>query len=281
MKSILRLRLREAGVTEKNIKIAAIQMASGPSVAGNLAEATVYIKKAVRAGAKVIVLPENFAFVGETEQEKLRVAEEFGSGTIQDYLSHIAADQRIWIFAGSIAIKADGDKVYSALLVYNPDGLCVARYDKIHLFGFTHGTESYQESRTILSGEQAVVLELPFGNVALGICYDIRFPELFRAMHPFNILILPAAFTAITGRAHWELLVRTRAVENLAFVVTAAQGGFHLSGRETYGDSMIVDPWGQVLARLPKGTGFIAAATDLQQQADIRHNLPALEHRQF
>ena len=261
--------------------VAAIQMASGPNVSANLLEAGKLIRRAVDAGACLVVLPENFAMMGETESDKIQVKETFDSGPMQDFLAQQAARHGIWLVGGTVPLGTDDPlKVRASTLVFR-----VARYDKLHLFDvhIEESGENYAESATIEAGNQVVVVDTPCGRLGLAVCYDLRFPELFRAMldSGLQVLALPAAFTAITGRAHWELLVRARAVENLCYVIAAAQGGYHVSGRETHGDSMIIDPWGVILQRLPRGTGFITADVDYQRLASIRRNFPAIEHRRL
>ncbi|MES1981926.1 MAG: carbon-nitrogen hydrolase family protein [Pseudomonadota bacterium] len=261
-------------------KIAAVQMASGPKVAGNLSEARRLMEKAVDQGARLVLLPEYFPVMGLNETDKVAVREQPGDGPIQSFLSEFARRHKIWLVGGSIPLVSDvPDKVRSACLVYNDRGKQVARYDKIHLFNLDLGNEHYREARTIEPGQQVVTVDSPFGRIGLAICYDLRFPELFRAMKNVDIIMLPAAFTETTGKMHWEILVRARAIENLAYVVAAAQGGYHVSGRETHGHSMIVDPWGRVLDRLPRGSGVVIAEINRSYQASVRASLPALLHR--
>lgn len=261
-------------------KIAAIQMASGPNVTGNLSEARRLISKAVEQGARLVVLPEFFAIMGMTDQDKLAVREQLGLGPIQDFLSETARQHKIWLVGGSIPLVAEAsDKVMNCCLVYDEQGIRVARYDKIHLFNLELGNESYHEANTIEPGNQVVVVDSPFGRIGLAVCYDLRFPELFRAMKNVDIIVLPSAFTETTGKMHWEVLVRARAVENLAYVIAAAQGGYHVSGRETHGNSMIVDPWGRILDRLSRGSGVVIADVNPSYQASLRNSLPALTHR--
>lgn len=267
-------------------QVAAIQMASGPNVGANLIEVERLIGVAAEGGAELVVLPENFAIMGMTEQDKIRVREKFDSGPIQDFLSRQAKKHDIWIVGGTLPLEAnDANKVRAACLVYDAAGINVARYDKIHLFDvcLEENEENYTESQTIDPGSDYVLVNTPFGRMGLAVCYDIRFPELFRAMldDGMDFLAIPAAFTAITGKAHWELLVRTRAVENLCYVIAAAQGGYHLNGRETYGNSMIVDPWGIVLDRLPSGSGVVSASINAQMLSRTRRNFPALDHRKL
>jgi nitrilase len=261
-------------------KVAAIQMASGPNVEGNLSEARRLIANAVEKGARLIVLPEFFAIMGMDEQDKVAVREQTGHGQIQAFLSETARKYGIWLVGGSIPLRASSpDKVLNSCLVFNELGEQVARYDKIHLFNLELGNENYHEAKTIEPGSQVVVVDSPFGRIGLAICYDLRFPELFRSMRNVDIIVLPSAFTETTGKMHWEVLVRARAVENLSYVVAAAQGGYHVNGRETHGNSMIVDPWGRVLDRLPRGSGVVVADVNPSYQSSLRASLPALSHR--
>jgi len=261
-------------------KVAAIQMASGPNVAGNLSEAKRLIARAAEQGARLVVLPEFFAIMGMKEQDKVAVREIAGTGPIQKFLSDTARQHKIWLVGGSIPLAASvPDKVLNSCLVFNDEGQQVARYDKIHLFNLSMGNESYDEAQTIEAGNQVVVVDTPFGRIGLAICYDLRFPELFRAMKEVDLIVLPAAFTETTGKMHWEILVRARAIENLAYVIASAQGGYHVNGRETHGNSMIVDPWGRVLDRLPRGSGVVIAEINRTYQASLRNSLPALSHR--
>ncbi|MDO8413768.1 MAG: carbon-nitrogen hydrolase family protein [Gallionellaceae bacterium] len=261
-------------------KVAAVQMASGPNVDGNLNEARRLIEIAVGQGARLIVLPEYFPIMGMNEMDKVAVREQMGSGQIQNFLSTTARKHKIWLVGGSIPLAAStDDKVLNSCLVYDELGTQVARYDKIHLFNLDLGNEHYHEGRTIEPGRQIVVVDSPFGRIGLAVCYDLRFPELFRAMKNVDIIALPSAFTETTGKMHWEVLVRARAIENLAYVIAAAQGGYHLNGRETHGNSMIVDPWGRVLDRLPRGSGIVIADVNPSYQASLRASLPALSHR--
>ena len=266
--------------------VAAIQMASGPNVKANLEEAEKLITTAVQQDADLVVLPENFAIMGMSEVDKVTIAEKYGEGPIQQFLSQQASKHGIWIVGGTIPIDASvTGKVFSACLLYNDSGEVVARYDKIHLFDVVleDNDESYNESETIESGNDVVVADTPFGKIGLVVCYDLRFPELFRAMADvgMEICVLPSAFTSLTGRAHWEALIRARAIENLCYVIAADQGGYHMNGRETHGDSMIVDPWGVVLNRLPHGTGVVVSDIDLDKLSKTRKNFPALQHRRL
>ena len=261
-------------------RVAAIQMASGPSVAANLSEAERLIGMAADQGAKLVVLPEFFAIMGKKESDKVVVRETEGKGPIQKFLSAMAKKHKIWIVGGSVPLEASvPSKVRNSCLVYDDKGKLAARYDKIHLFGMDLGNERFREDKTIEPGDRVVVVETPFGRVGLSICYDLRFPELYRAMGDVDIIVIPSAFTETTGKAHWETLVRARAIENLAYVVDSAQGGYHLPGRETHGNSMIVDPWGVILDRLPRGSGVVIANINPAYQASLRKSLPALTHR--
>jgi nitrilase len=261
-------------------------MASAPSVSANLLEADRLIARAVDAGACLVVLPENFALMGTSEYDKVQIRETEGGGRIQDFLAAQAARHKIWLVGGTIPLTASSpDKVRAACLLFDSSGKRVARYDKMHLFDvrLEESGENYTESNTIEPGDRVVVIDSPCGRLGLGVCYDLRFPELFRAMldQGMEVLALSSAFTAITGKAHWETLVRARAIENLCYVIAAAQGGYHLSGRETYGNSMIVDPWGIVLRRLPRGPGVITADIDFQRLSSVRRNFPTIAHRRL
>jgi len=273
-------KLSKENVNQDIIKMAAIQMASGPYVSANLSEAERLIEIAVNQGAKLVVLPEYFAIMGLKETDKVAVREEEGTGKIQDFLSKTAKKHKIWLIGGSVPlVSSSPDKVRNSCLVYDDKGHQVARYDKIHLFGLDLGNEHYHEEKTIEPGNAIKVIDTPFGKIGLSICYDLRFPELYRAMGEVNIIVVPAAFTDTTGKAHWETLVRARAIENLSYVIAPAQGGYHISGRETHGNSMIVDPWGVVLDRLPRGSGVVMATMNPKYQESLRKSLPALQHR--
>ncbi len=266
--------------------VACIQMASGPNVGANLLEAERLIEEAVSREARLVVLPENFAIMGKSERDKVEVREPEGDGPIQAFLSEQAAHHGIWLVGGTVPLVADAkDKIRAACLVYDDTGKQVARYDKIHLFDveLVDSDEQYTESETIEPSDEVVVIDSPFGRMGIAICYDLRFPELFRQQLTagMEILVLPAAFTAITGRAHWEVLVRARAIENLCYVVAADQGGYHLNGRETHGHSMIVDPWGIVLNSLSRGPGVVCASIDLERLESARRNFPSITHRRL
>ncbi len=262
------------------VRVAAIQMASGPNVPANLAEAERLIELAVDGGARLIVLPEFFCIMGLKDADVVKAREAEGHGPIQSFLSRMAKKHHVWLVGGSVPLEASvANRVRNSCLVYDERGKQVARYDKIHLFGLDLGNERYQEARLIEPGDKVVIINSPFGRIGLSICYDLRFPELYRAMPDVDIIVVPSAFTATTGRAHFETLIRARAIENLAYVIAPAQGGYHLSGRETHGDSMIVDPWGVVLDRLPRGSGVVIANINPAYQASLRKSLPALQHR--
>ncbi len=272
-------------------KVAVIQMASGPKVNANLSEAGRLIQNAAQQGAKLVVLPENFSHMGMSEKDILKVAEKpvreaaamNDTVPVQAFLSAVAKEHKIWIVGGTIPLKSETDhKIRSACLLFNDQGEVVARYDKIHLFDIDFGEKggAYNESSFTEAGDQVVVVETPFGKLGMAICYDLRFPELFRGMviKGMEILVLASSFTATTGKAHWEVLNRARAIENLCFVVSAAQGGYHVNGRETFGDSMIVDPWGGIIDRLPRGSGVVISDINPEKLKQIRKSFPALEH---
>ena len=263
-----------------NCRIAALQMVSGPRVNDNLAVAGDLVAAAVAQGAQLVALPEYFPIIGAADADRVRAREDFGSGPIQAWLAETAQRHGIWIFAGSIPLTATvSDKMRNSSLVFNPAGECVKRYDKIHLFGFQKGDESYDEAAFIEAGVQPAAVETPFGRVALSICYDLRFPELYRALAPVDLILVPAAFTETTGRAHWEILLRARAIENQCYLLAVGQGGKHENGRLTHGNSMIIDPWGEILDRKMKGPGVVIADLDHARIAEIRESLPALAHR--
>jgi len=262
------------------VRVAAVQLASGPSVAANLNEARRLIAMAAKQGAKLVALPEYFAIMGMQDTDKVKVREAEGTGPIQQFLAETAKKHKIWLVGGSVPLMSgDPNRVRNSSLVYDDKGKLVVRYDKIHLFGFEMGKEHYSEQRTIEPGSEIKVIDSPFGRLGLSICYDLRFPELYRAMKDVDIILVPSAFTETTGKAHWETLIRARAIENLAYVIAPAQGGYHLNGRETHGDSMIVDPWGVVLDRLPRGSGVVTAGINPEYVQRLRKSLPALAHR--
>lgn len=261
-------------------------MASGPNVRANLFEIERIVAAAVDEGSNLIVLPENFAFMGQTCNDVLAIREKAGEGKLQSFLSALARKHGIWLVGGTIPISTeDESKVRAACLVYSDTGELVGRYDKLHLFDvqLMDVEERYKESSVIEPGDMPLVVETPFGNIGVAVCYDLRFPELFRSMlaRKPDIFAIPSAFTAATGKAHWEPLVRARAIENLCYVIAAAQGGYHVSGRETHGHSMIVDPWGAVLAQVPRGSGYVTSKLDIDLLHSTRRNFPSLDHRRL
>jgi nitrilase len=267
----------------QNIRLAGLQMVSTPSVAENLATASRLVAEAARQGAGAVALPEFFPLYGAGEK-KLRAAREpFGSGPVQDWLQKTAVQYGLWLFAGSLPLMttARDKRAFNSSLVFNPAGECVARYDKIHLFAFENGKEQYNEAGQIEAGQTPVMLETPFGRVLLSICYDLRFPELYRQSPPADLILLPAAFTHVTGQAHWQTLLRARAIENQCYLLAAAQGGRHANQRQTYGHSMMIDPWGEILDCKGQGEGLVIADLDHQRIAQIRAALPALRHRKI
>lgn len=264
------------------MKIAAVQMVSGPDVAVNLATARRLLEDAARRGAQLAALPEYFCLMGMQDSDKLAVAEADGSGPIQAMLATAARELGLWLIGGTLPIRsATGERVRNTTLVFSPAGERVARYDKIHLFAFDNGREAYDEARVLEPGSQPTAFDAESLRVGLSVCYDLRFPELYRAYNPCDLLAVPAAFTYTTGQAHWELLLRARAVENQCYVVAPAQGGKHENGRRTWGHSMVVDPWGEVLAVLPEGEGVVVADADPARLAQVRQQLPALAHRKL
>jgi len=267
-------------------KCAAIQMASSPNVSANLLEAGKLIAEAAKAGAKLVVLPENFAFMGEHELDKIKIGEVIGNGPIQEFLANAAKKYGVWVVGGTIPIFGnEHNKVRAACLVYNDKGHRVARYDKMHLFDVDvpDTSEVYRESNSIEQGDEPLVIDTPFGRVGLSVCYDLRFPEFFRKLSQqgLDILVIPSAFTAETGAAHWEVLLRARAIENLCYVIASNQGGFHINGRKTFGHSMIIDPWGVVLDCYKTGSGFVVADLDHDRLEKVRSAFPVLTHRRF
>jgi len=270
------------------VQATAVQMASGPNIAANLLEAERLVAEAANEGSNLVVLPENFAFMGQSCADILAMREADGEGPLQGFLSQLAKRHGIWIVGGTVPLEAkDIAKVRAACLVFDGQGRRIARYDKIHLFDAQLGDteKDYAESRVFEAGDidQLSTLETPFGRLGIAVCYDLRFPELFRTLldSGLDIIALPSAFTAFTGKAHWEPLVRARAIENLSYVIAAGQGGYHISGRETHGHSMIVDPWGTVLGELPRGTGAITRTLDMEFVRTTRRNLPSLDHRRI
>ena len=269
-----------------NIRIASIQMVSTPVLQENLNTAARLIKSAAEEGAQLAVLPEYFCLMGLKDTDKVRAREPYGNGPIQEQLSAIAKDNGIYLVAGTIPLEAgDPQKVLNTTLVFNPYGETIARYDKIHLFGFQTETERYQESETIEAGNEPGILKIAIGTqewiFGLSICYDLRFPELYRALGQVDCHIIPAAFTYTTGKDHWEILLRARAIENQCYVLASAQGGTHLNQRRTWGHSMLIDPWGDIFANLPEGEGFISGVLCKDKLNEVRSKLPALTHRKL
>ena len=268
---------------------AAIQMVSSADRDQNLAQCAALLAQAADGGAELAVLPENFAYMGARESDKLAIAEDSGNGVIQDFLAEQAAKHKLWVVGGTLPIKGDAQHVYARCQVNNARGEYVGHYDKIHLFDVhlpateNNQGEHYRESASIFAGEQPVVLETPFGRLGLSVCYDLRFPELYRALvaQGAQLFTVASAFTAATGRAHWEPLIRARAIENLCYVIAPNQGGKHASQRETYGDSMLVNPWGQILDRLPHGAGVALGEIDTEQLQRTREHFPCLNHRRL
>ncbi len=264
-------------------RAAAIQLASGPHVTGNLDAAAEQMRNAVRQGAGLVVLPENFSLMPKHQRDRLHSAEAFGHGRVQDFLSRQARKLGVWLIGGTIALKTSHpEKVRSSSLVYDDSGECVARYDKMHLFDVSlQNGETYRESDVFEAGDRTAVVDTPFGTLGMSICYDLRFPELYRELtrKGAEIIVVPSAFTAMTGRAHWEPLLRARAIENQCYIIAAAQGGFHTSGRETWGHSMIINPWGEILDAKQTSAGVVVADIDMSFLKTVRNSLPALEHR--
>ena len=264
----------------QDLQVAVVQMVSGTDVAANIATMQRLVREAAAGGAQWVLLPEYWPIMGQAETDKLAYAEILGQGVLQDALSSLARELGIVLFGGTVPLQGpQTDKVLNTLLAYEADGAFLGRYDKMHLFGFTGLGERYAEADTISRGETVPQLQVDNIAVAQGVCYDLRFPEFFRAQQPFEILLLPAAFTHTTGQAHWEILLRARAIENQCFVLASAQGGLHQNGRRTFGHSMIIDPWGEVLAALPQGEGVVAATLKGSVLASVRSKLPALQHR--
>ncbi|WP_042884761.1 carbon-nitrogen hydrolase family protein [Cupriavidus necator] len=264
-------------------RVAAVQTVTGTSLDANLARADALIAEAAASGAQLVLLPEYFCMMGRSESDKIAVRERDGDGPVQQFLADAARRHGIWLVGGTLPMWCDDPaRVYNSSLAFDPCGERVARYDKIHLFGFTRGAENYDESRTILAGRTPVSFDAPCGRVAMSVCYDLRFPELYRGLaagEGTSLILMPAAFTYTTGQAHWEILLRARAIENQCYVLAAAQGGKHENGRRTWGHSMLVDPWGEVLAMLPEGEGVVGGVIDPARLDEVRQNLPALRHR--
>ena len=263
-------------------KVAAIQMVSSPVVAENINTARRLIDEAAAKGANLVLLPEYWPSIGYSDAERLQHAEVYGNGLIQDFMAEMAKKNRIWLIGGTLSlVSREPGKVLNSCLVYDENGKNVARYDKIHLFGFSTARESYDESLAISSGDKVVTVDAPFGKIGLSVCYDLRFPELYRAFGECALIVVPAAFTYTTGKVHWEILLRARAIENQAYVLAAAQGGRHQTGRRTWGHTMLIDPWGEIKSVLPEGEGFVTGELDSDWLASVREKLPALKHRRL
>jgi len=262
--------------------IAALQTVATPSVERNLDAACRLIAEAAGEGAQLVALPEYFCFMGHNDREKLALAEAPGEGPIQSMLAEAAQRHKVWVVGGTLPLRTDSpERVFNACCVYSPDGQLAARYDKIHLFRYDNGRESYDEGRVLQAGTTPVACDVGGLRLGLSICYDLRFPELYRRLMtpPCDLIAVPAAFTHTTGRAHWEVLLRARAIENQCYVIAPAQGGLHENGRRTFGHSLIVDPWGELLALREVGEGVVMARLDVQRIAEVRAQLPALTHR--
>jgi len=268
------------------LKVASVQMVSTSDLQENLSTANRLITAAAADGAQAVVLPEYFCLMGLKDSDKVRARESLGKGPIQEQLSDIAKVNNLYLVAGTIPLEAkDPNKVLNTTLVFDPTGQQISRYDKIHLFGFQTAAERYQESETIEAGNQPGLLKISVHGVdwtfGLSICYDLRFPELYRALGEVDCHIIPAAFTYTTGKDHWEILLRARAIENQCYVLTSAQGGKHQNQRRTWGNTMLIDPWGEVLANLPEGEGFISGVLCKDKLNEVRSKLPALTHRKL
>ena len=269
-------------MTLQRFRVAALQMVSAPEVDSNLRRAEALIAEAAAAGAQLVALPEYFCLLGRQDGDKVAVREADGSGPIQQFLAEAARRHGLWLIGGTLPLWCDApDKVRNSCLVFDDQGQRRARYDKMHLFGFDNGSERFDEARSIQPGTQPVALDSPFGRIGLSVCYDLRFAELYRhyAASGADLLLVPSAFTHTTGAAHWEVLLRARAIENLSYVLAAAQGGTHPSGRQTWGQSIVIDPWGAVLAQQAQGPGVVVADIDAAALAQRRVQLPALQHR--
>ncbi|MCF2132921.1 MULTISPECIES: carbon-nitrogen hydrolase family protein [Burkholderiaceae] len=271
---------RSSGAAPSTFALAALQMVSTPDVSRNLQAAGELIAEAAAGGAQLVLLPEYFCFMGHRDADKLAVRETPGDGPIQQFLADAAARHRVWVIGGTLPLVApESGRVMNTTLVFDPQGRAVARYDKIHLFNFEKDDESFDETRTIRPGTDVVAFDAPFGRVGLSVCYDLRFPELYRKLGDCALIVVPSAFTYTTGHAHWEMLLRARAVENQCYVLAAAQGGKHENGRRTWGHSMLVDPWGEVVAVRADGAGVVAGTIDVRRITQVRQSLPAYRHR--
>ena len=264
-------------------RVAAVQTVSGNDVAENLRAITPLVAEAATRGAQLVLLPEYFGILGARATDKVAAREIEGEGPQQAFLERMAREHAVWIIGGTVPLATKGDpaRVRSASLVFGPDGRRVARYDKMHLFAFNDGEERYDEGRTIEPGTTPVAFDAPCGTIALSVCYDLRFPELYRSFDRLALIVVPSAFTVVTGAAHWHVLLKARAIENQCYVLAAAQGGTHANGRRTYGHSVLIDPWGEVLTELDQGPGVIVGDIDPARIAQVRSDLPALSHRRL
>lgn len=269
-------------MAKESVKVAAVQMVSTPMPQQNFDTAKRLVREASDRGAQIVLLAEYWPVMGMHETDKIGHAEQLDTGPIQTCMASMAREFRVWLIGGTLPMVApEPGKVLNTTLVFNPQGERVARYDKIHLFGFTKGNESYDESRTIMPGSTVTSFDAPFGKVGLSVCYDLRFPELYRSMPDCALIVVPAAFTYTTGKAHWEVLLRARAIENQCYVLAAAQGGHHPNGRRTWGHSMLIDPWGDILSVHAEGEGVAIGDIDPHHLLEVRESLPALRHRKL
>lgn len=268
-------------VTDTSINVAAVQLVSSTRIDDNLNAAAHWIKAATLRGAQLVLLPEYFCIMGQRDTDKLEHKELVGKGPLQEFLAAQACDHGIWLIGGTVPVAINGnERIFNTCFVYGPDGQQRARYDKIHLFGFDNGKDFFSEADTIQAGRNLpVTFQSPCGPTGLSICYDLRFPELYRALGSVNLIVVPSAFTYTTGKAHWETLLRARAIENQCYVLAAAQGGKHENGRRTWGHSVLIDPWGVVIDQITEGPGLVYGAVDLERIRQVRTSLPALTHR--
>lgn len=272
------------GGYDPGMKVAAVQMVSAPDWPANRVAADRLVREAVAAGAALVLLPEYFCLIGHRDSDKLALAEDAGRGPIQDFLASLAAELGVWLVGGTLPVRgATEGRVLNRSIVFGPDGRAAAHYDKVHLFAFDNGRESYDEGRVLEAGRDPVAVQAGPLRVGLSVCYDLRFPEFYRALMrpPCDVLCVPAAFTHTTGEAHWELLLRARAIENQCYVLASAQGGTHANGRRTWGHSMVIGPWGEILSELPEGEGFVIAEIEPKRLDAVRTQLPALRHRKI
>lgn len=267
-------------MTRAGFRVAAVQALSGGDVDANLRAIEPLIVEAGQQGARLVVLPEYFGIFGARATDKVAAREVEGAGAQQSFLARVARQCGLWLVGGTVPLAiADPARVRAASLVFAPDGRRIARYDKMHMFAFSQGEEQYDEGKTLEPGTQPVAFDAPFGRVGLSVCYDLRFPELYRSLGDLALIVVPSAFTAVTGAAHWHVLLRARAIENQCYVLAAAQGGLHPGGRRTYGHSMLIDPWGVVVAERDEGPGIVIGDIDPERLSQVRRDLPALQHR--